>query len=207
MKVSIAQLNPVVGDISGNRARIVQTMTQCGHEKSDLAVFPELFLVGYPPKDLLERPWFIEKTQQVVQELAQTSLEFPQTGVLFGAPLPTEKKVGNRLYNSAILIYQGRIHSIRHKSLLPTYDVFDERRHFDPAPGINPIPFKGEKLGVSICEDAWNDPELWPKGTPYPYDPIEILARQGATLFINISASPFFVGKDEIRYRLIRRHA
>lgn len=207
MKVTIAQLNPIVGDIKGNKSKIIQTMAQCRDEEPDLVVFPELFLVGYPPKDLLERPWFIEKAQQAVQELAQTSLRFPQTGILFGAPLPTGKEVGKRLYNSAILIFQGRVLSIHHKSLLPTYDVFDERRHFDPAPEINAVVFKGERLGISICEDAWNDPELWPTGALYPYDPIETLAGKGATLFINISASPFFMGKEEIRFRLIRNHA
>lgn len=207
MKVSMAQLNPIVGDIKGNTSKIIQTMAHCRDEEPDLVVFPELFLVGYPPKDLLERPWFIEKAQQAVQELAQTSLKYPQTGILFGAPLPTGKDVGKRLYNSAVLIFQGRVLSLHHKSLLPTYDVFDERRHFDPGPEINTVVFKGERLGISICEDAWNDPELWPKGTLYPFDPIEILAGKGATLFINISASPFFMAKEEIRFRLIRNHA
>jgi NAD+ synthase (glutamine-hydrolysing) len=207
MKVTIAQLNPIVGDINGNSSKIIQTMAQCRDEEPDLIVFPELFLVGYPPKDLLERPWFIKKVQQAIQELVQTSLRYPQTGMLFGAPLPTGKDVGKRLYNSAVLIFQGRVLSIHYKSLLPTYDVFDERRHFDPAPEINTVDFKGERLGISICEDAWNDPELWPKGTLYPFDPIETLAGQGATLFINISASPFFMGKEEIRFRLIRNHA
>ena len=207
MKVTIAQLNPSAGDISGNTSTITQTMAQCREHEPDLVVFPELFLVGYPPKDLLERPWFIEKVEQSIQELVQTSLAYPQTGMIFGAPLPTKKDVGKRLYNSAVLIFQGRVLSIHHKSLLPTYDVFDERRHFDPAPEINTVAFKGERLGISICEDAWNDPELWPKGTLYALDPIEILARQGATFFINISASPFFMGKEEIRFRLIRNHA
>lgn len=207
MKVTIAQLNPTVGDINGNISKIIETLARCRDQEPDLVVFPELFLVGYPPKDLLERPWFIEKAQQAIQELAQTSLKYPQTGILFGAPLPSGKDIGKRLYNSAVLIFQGRIHSVHHKSLLPTYDVFDERRHFDPAPAINTVDFKGERLGLSICEDAWNDPELWPTGTLYPFDPIETMARQGATLFVNISASPFFVGKEEIRFRLIRRHA
>jgi NAD+ synthase (glutamine-hydrolysing) len=207
MKVTIAQLNPIVGDINGNASKTIQTLAQCRDQEPDLVVFPELFLVGYPPKDLLERPWFIEKVQQAIQELARMSVRFPQTGILFGAPLPTGKDVGKRLYNSAVLIFQGRILSVHHKSLLPTYDVFDERRHFDPAAEINTVDFKGEKLGISICEDAWNDPELWPKGTLYPFDPIETLAEKRATLFINISASPFFMGKEEIRFRLIRNHA
>ncbi len=207
MKVSIAQLNPIVGDINGNRSKIVNTLSQCSGTGSDLVIFPELFLAGYPPKDLLERHWFIEKAQHAAQELIRISVEHPKTGILFGAPLPTGKDVGKGLYNSAVLIYQGQILACQHKSLLPTYDVFDEMRYFDPATQINTVNFKEETLGISICEDAWNDPELWPRGRIYPCDPIEILARKGATILINISASPFYTGKEEIRYRLIRNHA
>jgi NAD+ synthase (glutamine-hydrolysing) len=207
MIITISQLNPIVGDLNGNKSKIINTLSQCSESASDLVVFPELFLVGYPPKDLLERPWFIEKTQHAIQELMQISAKYPKTGILFGAPLPTGKDVGKRLYNSAVLIYQGRILIVQHKSLLPTYDVFDEMRYFEPALMINTVSFKGETLGISICEDAWNDPELWPKGSIYSFDPIEVLARKRATLFINISASPFFMGKEEIRFRLIRNHA
>jgi len=207
MKVNIAQLNPVVGDIKGNQKKIMNTLSQSSQAGSDLVIFPELFLVGYPPKDLLERPWFIEKARHAIQELMQFSAQYPETGILFGAPLLTGKDVGKGLYNSAVLIYQGRVIANRHKSLLPTYDVFDEMRFFDPAPEINTAVFKGETLGISVCEDAWNDPELWPKGTIYPFDPIEILARNKATILINISASPFYMGKEEIRYRLIRNHS
>jgi len=207
MKVSIAQLNPIVGDISGNRSKIINTLSQCSEAGSDLVIFPELFLAGYPPKDLLERPWFIEKALHATQDLMQISANYPKTGILFGAPLLSGKDVGKGLYNSAVLIYRGQILASQHKSLLPTYDVFDEMRYFDPAPEINTVVFKGETLGISICEDAWNDPELWPRGRIYPFDPIEILARKGATILINISAFPFYRGKEEIRYRLIRNHA
>jgi NAD+ synthase (glutamine-hydrolysing) len=207
MKIIIAQLNPVVGDISGNQAMIVQTLSRCHEEAPDLVAFPELFLVGYPPKDFLERPWFIEKVGKAIQELTEISARFPQTGILFGAPLPTGKEVGKRLYNSALLIYQGRILIAQHKSLLPTYDVFDEMRHFDPAPDVNTVAFKGETLGISICEDAWTSAALWPRGRLYPFDPVEALARKRATLLINISASPFYAGKEEIRFELIRNHA
>jgi NAD+ synthase (glutamine-hydrolysing) len=207
LKVSIAQLNPIVGDINGNRSKIMNTLSQCSEKGSDLVIFPELFLSGYPPKDLLERSWFIEKIQHAIQELIQFSAERPKTGMLFGAPLFGRKEVGKGLYNSAVLIYQGKILACQHKSLLPTYDVFDEMRYFDPATEINTVVFKEETLGISICEDAWNDPELWPRGRIYACDPIEILARKGATILINISASPFYMGKEQIRYRLIRSHA
>ncbi|MBN1221748.1 MAG: NAD+ synthase [Candidatus Aminicenantes bacterium] len=207
MKIVIAQLNPIVGDIDGNRLQIIQTLMQINKAEADLVVFPELFLTGYPPKDLLERPWFIEKTQHAIQELMQASIQYPETGVLFGAPLPTGKDVGKGLYNSAVLIHRGKMIATQNKSLLPTYDVFDERRYFDPAMEINTVDFKGETLGISICEDAWNDPQLWPNRRPYDFNPIEFLAGKGATLFINISASPFHVGKEDIRFRLIGSHA
>jgi NAD+ synthase (glutamine-hydrolysing) len=207
MKVTVAQLNPIVGDINGNKSKIIDTMSQGGESTVDLVIFPELFLVGYPPKDLLERPWFIERAQDAIQELVQISAKYPKTGILFGAPLPTGKHVGKLLYNSAVLIYRGRVLLAQHKSLLPTYDVFDEMRYFDSAPKIDTVAFKDETLGISICEDAWNDPGLWPKGSIYPFDPIEVLKRKGTTLLINISASPFYMGKEEIRFRLIRNHA
>jgi NAD+ synthase (glutamine-hydrolysing) len=104
------------------------------------------------------------------------------------------------------LVYQGKILQAQNKSLLPTYDVFDEARYFDPASDISVIPFKDEILGISICEDVWNDPELWPKRY-YPFDPIKRLVEKGATLLINISASPFHVGKEEIRYRIFQNHS
>jgi NAD+ synthase (glutamine-hydrolysing) len=207
MKILLAQLNPIVGDIQGNQSKIVETLAQAGKAGADLVIFSELFLTGYPPKDLLERPWFIEKVQGAIEELRQVSAGYSGTAVLFGAPLPTGKGLGKGLHNSALLLYQGRILIRQHKSLLPTYDVFDEMRYFDPAVEIDTVAFKGETLGISICEDAWNDPELWPKGRLYPCDPIAILAGKGATILINISASPFYLGKEEIRYRLVRNHA
>ncbi len=205
MKVTLAQLDPIVGDIEGNLRRIGDTLSQF-NKGSDLIVFPELFLVGYPPRDLLEKPRFIEKAQMAVQELINISTKYSQTGVLLGAPMSTGKNTGKELYNSALLIHKGKILIEQSKSLLPTYDVFDETRYFDPAPEIRVIPFKHQMLGISICEDAWNDPELWPRRS-YPFDPIKVLAKKGATIFINISASPFYMGKEEIRYRLIRSHA
>jgi NAD+ synthase (glutamine-hydrolysing) len=207
MKITIAQLNPIVGDISGNLAMITETMAKIAPERPDLVVFPELFLVGYPPRDLVERNWFIAKVQQAIEELAKASSQYPETGLLVGAPVPTGRATGKRLYNSAVLIHRGQILLNQPKSLLPTYDVFDEARHFDPAPELAVVPFKGETLGISICEDAWNDQDFWPMGKMYDFDPIGKLVSLGATLLINISASPFHVGKEELRYNLIRNHA
>ena len=205
MRITVAQLNPIVGDIDGNLTKLVTTLRELKTD-TDLVVFPELFLVGYPPRDLLEKPSFIKKVQLALRELTNVSTRYPQLGILVGAPLPTGKAVGHGLYNSAVLIHQGRILATQPKSLLPTYDVFDEARYFDPAPEVQTVSFKGEQLGISICEDAWNIPELWRRRL-YSFDPIEILANKGATILINISASPFHVGKEELRFRIVHNHA
>jgi NAD+ synthase (glutamine-hydrolysing) len=207
MKLTIAQLNPTVGDIGGNLAMLRSAYARAAGDGADLAVFPELFLVGYPPRDLLERADFIQRVQEAVGEAARLSADHPGTGLLFGAPTATGGGTGRGLYNAAILAYQGRILHCQPKSLLPTYDVFDEARYFEPAPRVEPVCFKGETLGISICEDAWNDPEFWPRGRLYGVDPLDALAKQGATIFVNISASPFYAGKDELRYGLIGNHA
>lgn len=207
MLVGLAQLNPVVGDVEGNLKRIEETLAEASPRGIDLLIFPELFITGYPPRDLLEKPWFLKNVQTALNKLKQISFRYPGTGVLVGTPLPTDKTVGRGLYNGAVLIYQGKEIGWTAKTLLPIYDVFDEERYFDPALSVETVPFKGEVLGLSICEDAWNDPELWPSRRMYSFDPIEALVKKGATLMVNISASPFTVGKEEIRYRLIRNHA
>jgi NAD+ synthase (glutamine-hydrolysing) len=206
MRITIAQLNPTVGDTKGNLTKIVNTLSQFS-KQSDLIVFPELFLVGYPPRDLLEKNQFIEEAQMAVQELMHVSTQYEQTGILLGAPTQTGKTAGKSLYNSALLIHNGKLLFKQNKSLLPSYYVFDETRYFEQAPDIQTISFNDKVLGISICEDAWNDPQLWPKGRMYPFNPIEALAKKDAGIFINIAASPFHLGKEEIRYRLIRNHA
>lgn len=206
MKITLAQLNPVVGNIDGNLKLIFDTVKQASNEKTDLVVFSELFVCGYPPQDLLERKWFIKRIEQAIEEIVKISSYYPDTGIIFGGPTFSYKNTGRGLYNSAIFVYRGLINHIQHKSLLPTYDVFDEARYFDPAPEVKPIQFKDEVLGLSICEDAWNIPELWQRQF-YDLDPIKTLAQKGATLIINISASPFTVGKEEIRFRILQAHA
>jgi NAD+ synthase (glutamine-hydrolysing) len=205
MKITLAQLNPVVGDVRGNLAKVVATLEQ-EHRASDLIVFTELFLVGYPPRDLLEKPALMHRVQEALDHLVELSARYPGTGVLVGAPQPTGRDTGKGLCNCAVLIHQGQVRLRQAKSLLPTYDVFDETRHFDPAGEVAVVPFKDEILGISICEDAWYDPELWFRRL-YPLDPIQAQAQQGATVLINISASPFQVGKEELRHRLLQPHA
>ena len=205
MKVAMAQLNPIVGDVTGNLQKVMDTLEQTA-SAADLLVFPELFLVGYPPRDLLQKVALIDKTQQAVEKLVAVSASFPQTALLVGAPLPTGQSTGRGLHNCALLIYQGQMLFRLNKSLLPFYDVFDETRYFDPAAEVEVVPFKDEILGISICEDAWCDPEVWCSRL-YSLDPIQVLAQKGATLMINISASPFQIGKEEVRYDLMRNHA
>ena len=207
MQIAIAQLNPLVGDISGNAERLLEFARKCHAAGAELVVFPELYLVGYPPRDLLEKRWFIDDVEAAIAAIARASSEFAGTGVLFGAPTRTGEQIGAGLHNSAVLIEGGRVVAVRHKSLLPTYDVFDELRYFDPASDISPVEFKGETLGISICEDAWNLQELWPDQRLYRREPISELAAQGATVMINLSASPFYAGKDRVRYDLIASHA
>ncbi|HCA47034.1 MAG TPA: NAD+ synthase, partial [Armatimonadetes bacterium] len=207
MQITIAQLNPIVGDIKGNAQRLIKEARRCHAQGCDLVIFSELYLVGYPPRDLLERRWFIDDVEAAIAELVRASAEFPGTGILFGAPTRTSRRIGAGLHNSAVLIEGGKLIAMRHKSLLPTYDVFDELRYFDPAEGVSPVEFKGATLGISICEDAWNDPALWPGQRLYMCEPISELAARGATVMLNLSASPFYAGKDRVRYDLIASHA
>ena len=205
MKITLAQLNPVVGDVRGNLQKIAATLA-AEPRTSDLVVFSELFLVGYPPRDLLEKPALMRQVQEALEHLVDLSARYPATGILVGAPQPTGRDTGKGLCNCAVLIHQGQVRLRQAKSLLPTYDVFDETRHFDPAGEVAVVPFKDEILGISICEDAWYDPELWFRRL-YPLDPIQTQAERGATVLINISASPFQVGKEELRHRLFQSHA
>lgn len=205
MKITIAQLNPTVGDINGNVQQLMRALEDSHRGNSDLLVLPELFVTGYPPQDLLSKPWFIDRAMKSIQKIRTISCNYPETGILLGIPSPNSL-AGKGLFNSAVLVHNGELTSC-HKSLLPTYDVFDEARYFDPAEDISPVPFKGELLGITICEDAWNDPELWPQNRMYSLNPVKVLAQKGATLFINISASPFHLAKDQLRYQLISNHA
>lgn len=206
MKVTLAQLNPTIGDIQGNLAKVEKTLSECIKDSPDLVIFPELFLVGYPPRDLLERPSFIASTQAAIKELLKISHNYGQTGIIVGAPQPSQQPTGKGIHNSALLIYQGGLLFTQHKSLLPSYDVFDETRYFEPGLGDPVLQFKDTTLGISICEDAWNDPTLWPHRA-YSYDPIEAMAKRGANLIINIAASPFYRGKERLRYSIVQSHA
>jgi NAD+ synthase (glutamine-hydrolysing) len=206
MKITLAQLNPTIGDIQGNLAKVEKTLSACSKDSPDLVVFSELFLVGYPPRDLLERPSFIASTQGAIEKLLKVSQNYGHTGIIVGVPQPNHQPTGKAIHNSALLMYQGKLLFTHHKSLLPTYDVFDEPRYFEPGMVDTVVKFKDTILGISVCEDAWNDPALWPRRT-YHHDPIETMAKSGARIIINIAASPFHRGKERLRYDIVRSHA
>ncbi len=203
MKIAAAQINPTVGDISGNMRLICQAHAQARKKKADLVVFPELTLTGYPPRDLLDQKAFIAKNLAALRQLASDLKTGP--GALIGFVDTNPAKNGRLLYNAAALLYRGKIQAIRHKSLLPTYDVFDEARYFEPGRDNTPISFKGVKLGLTICEDMWNDDAFWPRPL-YHKNPVNVLANAGAQIIINMSCSPFHRGKTRQRLDLIRRH-
>jgi NAD+ synthase (glutamine-hydrolysing) len=206
MKITLAQINPIVGDISGNLRKIADTTVSAAAAYTpDLIVFPELCLTGYPPKDLVERPAFVEQAAAALKSIEELSASCAGVGIVVGLPMAS-RGGGKGVVNAAALVAGGRTLHRQFKSLLPTYDVFDEARYFDTADSIEPADFKGEKLGLSICEDAWNDPELFGRRR-YDIDPVAILAQGGATIMINISASPFSEGKEALRLELMRRHA
>ena len=216
MRIALAQLNPVVGDVPGNVRRVQQALGQARGLRPDVVVFSELFLSGYPPRDLLARNWFIDRVEAGLAEVARVSAQFPGVGIIVGAPVRSPRSLGKGLLNAAILFVDGREQFRQAKSLLPTYDVFDETRYFDPAGAARVVRFRSEVLGIAVCEDAWgkgisgnDEVEMWGRerhGT-YGRDPVAELAAAGATLLINISASPFAAGKEGIRKRLISGHA
>ena len=207
MKILMAQLDPVVGDVAGNEKKLYEACDEACDHGADLLVAPELYLVGYPPKDLLERRWFLESVNKAVGRIQRFSSGHPDLGILFGAPVETGLAEGRGLYNAAILVHRGEIVGRAFKTLLPTYDVFDEARYFDSSRIAQPILFHGERLGVHICEDAWTDTSIWAQRRLYDRDPVAELVNRGATVLINLSASPFSVGKEHLRYEIISGHA
>jgi len=206
MRITVAQVNPVVGAIEDNVSRVLEIVDQAARNKSDLVVFSELVVTGYPPQDLLERPAFIERAAAGLDRVIAASKSRPGLGIIVGCPVRTGLDDGKALHNSALLICDGAVLFEQPKILLPTYDVFYEARHFLAATENQTFLFKGVDLGLSVCEDLWFEPDPWNR-QPYPCDPIEKLAEKGASLIVNISASPFAVGKERVRYDLLRKHA
>jgi NAD+ synthetase len=203
VKIGILQLNSTVGDFAANQKKLL-----AGYEKAvalgaEFILAPELFLCGYPPRDLLLRDDFIEANLAALNETAEKIGPIP---LCVGYVDRNLEKPGRALRNSAAVLQNGKIIWRTDKSLLPTYDVFDEDRYFEPAKKIEPFEFKGRKLGITICEDIWNDEDFWPERI-YRRDPIKELIAQGAEIILNISASPWSVGKERTRLEMLRRVA
>ena len=204
MRIAIGQIDTTVGDFDGNHAKILNQLERAEREDADLLLVPELALCGYPPLDLVDRPRFRKDAARALADLARRA---GTTALLVGTIVPNTEPFGKALYNAAVLLGKGRVLHVARKSLLPTYDVFDEARNFEPAPSPTLVRFGGERLGITICEDLWNDKDFWRTRRLYGEDPGEALARRGATLIVNISASPFAEGKPELRRRMLTRLA
>jgi len=203
MKIALAQINTIVGDFDRNIQIARNCLDRARRAGTDIIVFPELTFSGYPPQDLLEKNSYIEKNLEAIQAFKE-SVHGIAAVVGF---IDRNSQAGKPLYNSAAFIQDGRIRLITHKCLLPTYDIFDEARHYvacSKAEGL--IEYKGKRVALTICEDFWNDSDIFPKRL-YTYDPVEDLARQGADLFININASPFTIGKPILRQRILTHAA
>ena len=199
MKIALVQFNSTVGDFPGNVAKILQFAGLAKQRGADLAVFSELSLCGYLPLDLIERPDFIERNER---ELACLANQLPIPSIV-GYAARTTGSTGKGAANAAALLANGQIEFVQHKMLLPTYDVFDESRYFQPAASQNIVSFGAEKLGITICEDIWNDKTFWAKPL-YERDPVAELIAKGATVLINISGSPYTIDKRSLRLNMLR---
>jgi NAD+ synthetase len=197
VKIALAQINPTVGDFSGNLEKILDASRRGAAESARLVVFSELAVCGYPPADLLEKPRFLERCRTAVEELCAATRELP-TAVLVGVALSGNNGSGKPAVNAAVLMDKGRVLLEQHKRLLPFYDVFDEQRYFAAAQEQQVVELDGIRLAITICEDAWNDKNFWPRRL-YKTDPMEELMRQHPALHINISSSPFWHSKRAVR--------
>jgi NAD+ synthetase len=201
VKIALVQIDPTVGDFTGNLKKIVAASGRAADLGARLAVFSELAICGYPPADFLEKPSFLARCRSAVDELAAATSGLP-TAVLAGVALPAEGDRGKPAVNAAVLLDGGRLLLEQHKRLLPFYDVFDEQRYFAPARSQQVVELDGVRLAITICEDAWNDKNFWPRRL-YTVDPMEELMRQHPAVHINLSSSPFWHSKRAIRREML----
>jgi NAD+ synthase (glutamine-hydrolysing) len=199
VKVALGQINPTVGDFAGNSAKVIQFAQRAKAEGAGLILFPELSICGYPPRDLVERASFVSHNHEAAEHIAA---ETRGIAVICGLVTPAQADTGKSVMNSAALLMDGAIRFIQSKMLLPTYDVFDEVRNFSPARSQVLFPFCGKQMALTICEDAWNDKHFWNRRL-YSFDPVEALIKAGGNFVLNISASPFWAGKRELRREML----
>ena len=198
MIIALAQINTTIADFQGNAEKIIKISNLAKKSGAELCIFPEQCIPGYPAHDLLERSQFINQNLATLDNIVKS---VSGIGIIVGFAERHEEEFGKGLYNSAALIDNGSIISVHRKSLLPTYDVFDESRYFDPAPSVNVVKFHGQPIGITICEDVWNDPDFW-KHRMYEINPGRELVKAGANLIINIAASPFTLFKRHLRKKM-----
>lgn len=207
MKIALFQLNPTVGDFAANVTRIVDAAAKAGEHGCELAIFPELSIPGYPPQDLIEDENFLARAEQALQQVADATVGTGFPAIVCGTVLRSEVRPGKRARNVAALCFDGKVQFLQTKMLLPFYDVFDEQRYFQPAESQSLVAFRDEVLAITICEDAWNDKDFWPERF-YSNDPVEKLMAQTLdgrrpSLLINLSASPYWEGKQTVRRHMI----
>jgi len=195
VKIALGQINPTVGDFAGNTAKIIEFSRRAQAGGAGLILFPELSVCGYPPRDLVERVSFVQHNRESSDRIAN---ETRGIAVICGLVTPAHAQSGRSVMNSAALLKDGSVAFLQSKMLLPTYDVFDEMRNFAPAKSQVLFPFCGKQMALTICEDAWNDKHFW-NNRLYTFDPVEALVRAGGNFILNISASPFWLGKRELR--------
>jgi NAD+ synthase (glutamine-hydrolysing) len=211
VKIALAQINPTVGDFQGNTQKIIDFARQAGAAGAQVVIFPELAVCGYPPGDFLEKPSFVARAGEAVAEIAAAATTGTPLSIICGYVTEAPPDSGKHVVNSAALLRNGVVEFVQSKRLLPFYDVFDEQRYFAPAESQHLHTLNDQRLALTICEDAWNDKLFWPRRL-YPVDPIEELMRAGGSIILNISASPYYRGKRELRHRMLaaiatRHHA
>ena len=199
MKFALAQINTTVGDLAGNENKIRAAYARGTQAGADLVVLPELATTGYPPRDLLLRENFVAGNLAMLERLAKFT---NKTGLIVGYVGRNEVRPGHAVTNSIALLQNGKILATRQKTLLPTYDVFDEARYFEPATENLPVEFNGVALGLTVCEDVWNDEDFWNERR-YRHDPTKSLIAAGAKIIVNVSASPWHLGKNKLRHEML----
>lgn len=207
MKVALAQLNYTIGDFEGNAAKIIGNIQKAKNDGADLVIFSELSVTGYYPHDLLEKKEFIRKAEETVKQIAASCNEI---AAIVGAPRINENEHGKTLYNSAFFLADGKIQSVHNKTLLPTYDIFDEYRHFEPNTDFYVAEYKGERIAVTICEDLWDEQPTaneFGKNKLYQVSPLEKLAKLNPGFVVNISASPFSYNQENWRKDVLVKKA